>query len=67
MFQGYGCNLRRFDLLIENKDDLAKLMVLEQGKPFAEAANEVIYFPDIWKLATLAMCLLNSTDTFDES
>jgi len=34
---------RWFDLLIENKDDLAKLMVLEQGKPFAEAANEVVY------------------------
>lgn len=32
----------RFDLLVENKDDLAKLMVLEQGKPLAEATGEVI-------------------------
>jgi len=53
--------------LIENKDDLAKLMVLEQGKPFAEAANEVIYFLAIWKLATLALLISVSTDTFDES
>lgn len=30
-------------------------MVLEQGKPFAEAANEVIYFPDIVKLETLVL------------
>lgn len=35
--------VRRFNLLIENKDDLAKLMVLEQGKPLAEAAGEVIF------------------------
>ncbi|KAG0590038.1 hypothetical protein M758_1G064200 [Ceratodon purpureus] len=32
-----------FNLLIENKDDLAKLMVLEQGKPLAEAAGEIVY------------------------
>ena len=32
----------RFNLLIENKDDLARLMVLEQGKPLAEAVGEVI-------------------------
>jgi succinate-semialdehyde dehydrogenase/glutarate-semialdehyde dehydrogenase len=36
--------LRRwFDLMIENKDDLAKLMTAEQGKPLAEATGEVVY------------------------
>lgn len=32
-----------FQLIIENQDDLARLMTLEQGKPFAEAKGEVIY------------------------
>ena len=32
-----------FDLIIENTQDLAKLMTLEQGKPLAEAAGEVMY------------------------
>lgn len=32
-----------FDLIIENMQDLAKLMTLEQGKPLAEASGEVIY------------------------
>ncbi|ROP22328.1 NAD-dependent succinate-semialdehyde dehydrogenase [Vibrio crassostreae] len=30
-------------LLLENKDDLAHLMTIEQGKPLAEAAGEVVY------------------------
>ena len=39
------CNrLRRwFELLIENQDDLARLMTLEQGKPLAEAKGEIVY------------------------
>ena len=32
-----------FDLIIENTQDLAKLMTLEQGKPLIEAAGEVVY------------------------
>ncbi len=32
-----------FDLMIESKDDLAKLMTAEQGKPLAESAGEVTY------------------------
>ena len=32
-----------FDLIIDNADDLALLMTLEQGKPLAEAKGEVIY------------------------
>ena len=32
-----------FELIIENTQDLAKLMTLEQGKPLAEAAGEVVY------------------------
>jgi len=32
-----------FELTIENTQDLAKLMTLEQGKPLAEAAGEVVY------------------------
>lgn len=36
--------LRRwFDLMMENQNDLALLMTLEQGKPFAEAMGEISY------------------------
>ncbi len=36
--------LRRwFDLMLENKDDLAVLMTAEQGKPLAESVGEVVY------------------------
>jgi succinate-semialdehyde dehydrogenase / glutarate-semialdehyde dehydrogenase len=36
--------LRRLaDLMLEHEDDLARLMVVEQGKPFAEARVEVAY------------------------
>jgi succinate-semialdehyde dehydrogenase / glutarate-semialdehyde dehydrogenase len=32
-----------FDLILENSDDLAKILTLEQGKPLAEAQGEVVY------------------------
>ena len=32
-----------FKLVIENQDDLAKLIVLEQGKPYSEAKAEILY------------------------
>lgn len=36
--------LRRwFELLMENQEDLARLMTLEQGKPLAEARGEIAY------------------------
>ncbi len=36
--------LRRwFDLMIDNKEDLARIMVLEQGKPLSEAQGEIDY------------------------
>src|SRR6516164_3763983 len=36
--------LRRwFDLMMENQEDLARLMTLEQGKPLAESKGEVSY------------------------
>lgn len=36
--------LRRwFDLLMENQDDLARILTLEQGKPLTEAKGEVAY------------------------
>lgn len=36
--------LRRwFNLMIEHRDDLARLMTLEQGKPLAEAKGEITY------------------------
>ena len=36
--------LRRwFDLMIENQEDLARLMTSEQGKPLAEARGEIAY------------------------
>ncbi|MEF1289148.1 NAD-dependent succinate-semialdehyde dehydrogenase [Vibrio sp. M260118] len=34
---------RWYQLVLDNKDDLAKLMTLEQGKPFSEAQGEVLY------------------------
>lgn len=36
--------LRRwYELMIENQDDLGRLMTLEQGKPLAEAKGEIAY------------------------
>lgn len=36
--------LRRwYDLMIENQEDLAQLMTLEQGKPLAESRGEIVY------------------------
>src|SRR3546814_7172549 len=36
--------LRRwFNLIMENQEDLARLMTLEQGKPLAESRGEVAY------------------------
>ncbi|PDS41249.1 succinate-semialdehyde dehydrogenase I [Rhizobium anhuiense] len=32
-----------FDLMIENKEDLARILTLEQGKPLAEATGEIVY------------------------
>ena len=32
-----------FDLMMENQEDLARLMTLEQGKPLAEAKGEIAY------------------------
>ncbi|WP_085026419.1 NAD-dependent succinate-semialdehyde dehydrogenase [Ensifer aridi] len=34
---------RWFELMIENTEDLARLMTLEQGKPLAEARGEIAY------------------------
>lgn len=36
--------LRRwFDLMIENKEDLGKILTVEQGKPLKEAIGEIVY------------------------
>ncbi len=36
--------LRRwYELMLENADDLARILTLEQGKPLAEAKGEIIY------------------------
>jgi succinate-semialdehyde dehydrogenase / glutarate-semialdehyde dehydrogenase len=36
--------LRRwYDLMVENADDLARILTLEQGKPLAEAKGEILY------------------------
>ncbi|MBY5456857.1 NADP-dependent succinate-semialdehyde dehydrogenase [Rhizobium leguminosarum] len=32
-----------FDLMIENKEDLGRILTLEQGKPLAEATGEIVY------------------------
>ncbi|QQO16761.1 NAD-dependent succinate-semialdehyde dehydrogenase [Bradyrhizobium diazoefficiens] len=34
---------RWFDLMIQNSEDLARIMTLEQGKPLAEARGEITY------------------------
>ncbi len=42
--QARAAVLRRwFNLLLENQEDLATLMTLEQGKPLAEARGEIAY------------------------
>ncbi len=39
-----GAVLRRlFELQVENADDLATILTMEMGKPFAEARGEIIY------------------------
>ncbi|PYG28805.1 NAD-dependent succinate-semialdehyde dehydrogenase [Pelagimonas varians] len=39
-----GQVLRRwYDLMMENQDDLARILTAEQGKPLAEAAGEIAY------------------------
>ena len=32
-----------FELMIENKDDLGRILTAEQGKPLAEATGEIVY------------------------
>jgi len=32
-----------FDLLMQNQDDLARILTSEQGKPYAEAKGEIAY------------------------
>ncbi|KSV79356.1 hypothetical protein N182_38540, partial [Sinorhizobium sp. GL2] len=32
-----------FELMIENKDDLGRILTLEQGKPLTEATGEIVY------------------------
>ena len=34
---------RLFDLMLENREDLARIMTAEQGKPLAEARGEILY------------------------
>ncbi|MCV2869056.1 NAD-dependent succinate-semialdehyde dehydrogenase [Defluviimonas sp. WL0002] len=42
--QGRSAILRRwFELILAHKDDLARIMVLEQGKPLSEARGEIEY------------------------
>ncbi len=38
-----GILRRLFELMMENQDDLARIMTAEQGKPFAEARGEIAY------------------------
>jgi len=38
-----GLMRKWFDLILQNKDDLAILMTLEQGKPLTESAGEIVY------------------------
>ncbi|MDO9416812.1 NADP-dependent succinate-semialdehyde dehydrogenase [Pararhizobium sp.] len=38
-----GILRRWFELMIENKEDLGRILTLEQGKPLAEAIGEIVY------------------------
>jgi succinate-semialdehyde dehydrogenase/glutarate-semialdehyde dehydrogenase len=38
-----GILRRWFELMIENKDELGRILTLEQGKPLAEAVGEIVY------------------------
>lgn len=40
---------KAFELLIERADDLATLMTLEMGKPFAEAKGEITYAAEFFR------------------
>ena len=35
--------MKWYQLLIDNQDDLARILTAEQGKPFAEAKGEIVY------------------------
>lgn len=35
-----------YDVVIARKDEMAKLITLENGKPFKEAVGEIIYSAD---------------------
>ena len=35
--------MRWYDLMLENQDDLAMIMTLEQGKPLTESRGEILY------------------------
>ncbi len=41
--QRHAIMMKWFHLLMENQDDLGRIMTAEQGKPFAEAKGEVTY------------------------
>lgn len=52
--------MSRFDLILENKDDFVKFMVLENGKFFVEVNGEVVVII-IWssfRLLVLVILLL---------
>ena len=38
-----GVLRRWYDLMMENKEDLGRILTLEQGKPLAEAIGEIVY------------------------
>ncbi|ASY58697.1 NADP-dependent succinate-semialdehyde dehydrogenase [Sinorhizobium sp. CCBAU 05631] len=38
-----GILRRWYELMIENKDDLGRILTIEQGKPLAEATGEIVY------------------------
>jgi succinate-semialdehyde dehydrogenase/glutarate-semialdehyde dehydrogenase len=38
-----GLLMRWYDLMLENQDDLAMIMTLEQGKPLTESRGEIVY------------------------
>ncbi len=41
--QRHALLLKWFNLLMDNQDDLARIMTAEQGKPLPEAKGEVAY------------------------
>ena len=49
--------MKMYDLMVDNIDDLAKIITLEAGKPFAESKGEVLYAASNFKFFAIYIFL----------